>query len=152
MRFTRRRRPDDFTWTDRKLANFMRSRERARARHTSRYPLLPFDESPEELDPAAELERRRQLQHASDSRMRSHASDVWRQARRAYFACPRDVREAIQAAWRAWGGPADATYFLYVVERHNGARDERARQYQEAQQALRRQACAELDSQGGLFV
>lgn len=151
MRFNRRRRPDDFTWTDRKLANYMRSRERAKARHASRYPLLPFDGSPGELNPPAELERRRHLQHVSDSRMRSHASDVWRKARRAYFACSREVREAIQAAWRAWGGPADATYFLYVVECHNGVRDQRDRQYREEQQTLRNQARAELDAQGGLF-
>ena len=151
MRFRRRPKVEAFEWTGRKLSAYLRRGERERSRLRRDYPLLGELQDEAEM-PAPDLERSRRHSQAlaSDRQMRDLAAKHWRKGRQAYFACTRDTQLAIQAEWRRWQGPVDATYFIYVVEKHSGAQEARRRRLAEEHQQLLDRFAQEDGRQGAL--
>lgn len=129
MRFDRRRRVEGSTWTARKEAAFLQRHKRLEKRIERDYPLFTVEFAPApETDVEAEKARRDRMALKGDQDMRDLCAKHWRSARAAYFACPPAVRAQITDEWRRWRGPAEAGYFRYVVEKHNGAAEEKAQQ------------------------
>jgi uncharacterized protein YbdZ (MbtH family) len=128
MRFDRREKPPQFSWTARKLALFRSRAARRKAKLDKDYPLfadqIPIPPALSEADEAA---RRQADLIRTEQRWRDLMAAHWRHGRRQYFACDVDLREQIRQAWVAWRGPATPGYFIYVVEQHNGKAAERAR-------------------------
>lgn len=153
MRFDRTPRVEGLTWTARKEAAYLRRHKRAQDRIDRDYPLFAHQFSPTRInDVEAEKERRERMALAGDQRMRDLYAKHWREARAAYFACEQTVREQIIAEWTGWRGPARAGYFIYVVEKHSGAADERARQYHARVAKLRAPIEKQLDAESSLTL
>jgi hypothetical protein len=128
MRFDRREKPPQFSWTARKLALFRSRAARRKAKQEKDYPLfadqIPLPPAISEADEAA---RRHAVSVRTEQRYRDLMAAHWRHGRRQYFACNADLRQQIRQAWMIWRGPATPGYFIYVVEQHNGIAAERAR-------------------------
>ena len=153
MRFDRTPRAEGLTWTARKEAAYLRRHKRAQDRIDRDYPLFAHQFSPPPMnDVDAEKERRERLALAGEQRMRDLYAKHWRDARAAYFACEPMVRERIIAEWTSWRGPARATYFIYVVEKHSGAADERDRRYRAGLAELRARIEKQLDAESSLAL
>ncbi|MFM0608809.1 hypothetical protein PQR05_30190 [Paraburkholderia sediminicola] len=153
MRFDRRVRFEPLTWTARKEAAYLGRHKRAQAKIDREYPLFAHQFVPEPLnDVEVEKERRERMALAGEQRMRDLEAKHWREARAAYFACEQTVRQEIIAEWTGWRGPARAGYFIYIVEKHNGAADERARQYRTRVLELRTQIEKRLDAECSLSL
>jgi hypothetical protein len=151
MRFDRTPRFEGLTWTARKEAAYLRRHKRAQDRIDRDFPLFAHQFAPAPIDDIdAEKERRQRLAMAGEQRMRDLNAKHWREARAAYFACAQVVRAQIVAEWTSWRGPAKATYFIYIVEKHNGAAEERARQYRVRNAGLRARIEKQLDAESSL--
>lgn len=152
MRFTRQPRYEAYQWTDRKKAAHLKRDARAQARVERDYPLFV-----EEFKPAPSLSvedegaRREHLAKQSEQSMRDLSAKHWRAARRAYFACSKEVRAAIRAAWSSWTGPLNAGNFSYVVRKHNGELEQLALQMRQRDAAMRERIYAQFSAQADLL-
>lgn len=153
MRFRRRHKLEAFEWTVRKRAMFEQRGERERARLASAYPLihehLPCHNGVTRTADE-EAARRAASMKATEQDMRDFVARTWRQARRAYFACPADTRRSIKQEWQRWPGPAEANYFLYVVEKHNGAAEVRRIRIRDAEEVFHKRHGVDDSAQGKL--
>lgn len=121
MRFDRKPKPEEFKWTARRLALFRSKAARAKARLSAAYPLFADQiELPPQLSEEEEAQRRQIVAIRAEQRLRDLLAAHWRHGRRQYFACDESTRAQIMLMWRAWSGPALPSYFIYVVEKHNG--------------------------------
>jgi hypothetical protein len=153
MRFDRRPRVEGLTWTARKEAAYLRRHKRAQEKIDRAYPLFVHQFVPAPVnDVDAEKERRERMALAGDQRMRNLEAKHWSEGRAAYFACEPSVRGQIISEWTRWRGPARAGYFIYVVEKHSGAAEERERQYRDRVAKLRAQIEKQLDTECSLTL
>ncbi|MFL9995287.1 hypothetical protein PQR34_32180 [Paraburkholderia sediminicola] len=153
MRFDRRLRFEPLTWTARKEAAYLGRHKRAQAKIDREYPLFAHQFVPAPLNGVeVEKARRERMALVGEQRMRDLEAKHWREARAAYFACEPTVRQQIVAQSAGWRGPARAGYFMYIVEKHNGAADERDRQYRIRISALRTQIENRLDAERSLSL
>ncbi|WP_176060281.1 hypothetical protein [Paraburkholderia sp. BCC1876] len=151
MRFDRTPRFEGLTWTARKEAAYLRRHKRAQDKIDRDFPLFAHQFAPAPMnDVDAEKERRQRLALAGEQRMRDLDAKHWREGRAAYFACGRAVRERIMVEWTSWRGPAKALYFIYVVEKHSGAAEERARECRAREAALRARIEQQFDAAASL--
>lgn len=153
MRFDRRPKFEEYTWTRRKLQAFMQRAARRRQRLERAAPLLAtvlHEEPSVAPNPDVELAQRQASAAASEQRMRDLDAKHWRQARSAYFACPAELRAVVRRAWLQWRGPATAFYFGYVVSIHDGSREAQLKRLAQEEQALRDRIAAERTAQGQL--
>jgi hypothetical protein len=68
-----------------------------------------------------------------------------------YFACSVEVRAMVTDAWRRWRGPAQPGYFVYVLERHNGVAEQKARQRDAERAELHARIKRDLSAQAALL-
>lgn len=156
MRFDRMRRAEPYNWTARKERAFPTRHTRVAKKIERDYPLFSDEFAPEpETDVEGERVRREQMTRRSDQRMRDLQAEHWRKGRAAYFACEPDVRARIEDEWLRWRGPAGPTYFIYVVEKHNGEAERRSARIAEREAEIRarvaEQIAAERATQGQLL-
>lgn len=153
MRFDRQPRYEEYQWTRRKEAMFLKRHERVAQKLERDYPLFADQLAPApETDVDAEKALRIDRARKSERRMRDLDASQWRAGRASYFACDRETRVRIMAEWRAWPGPAKPQYLIYVVEKHNGVGEERTRRMRERDAELREQLLPILDAQGDLLL
>ncbi len=127
MLFTPYSRPEQFTWTARKLAAAKSKPDRKALQQDQQYPLLVgLLPTPAPFDQQAETERRRLVDLKQISTMRDFHAGVWKAARRDFFAADHDQKHAIRTAWRDWTGPRTSTYFRYLVDLHTGVMEARS--------------------------
>ena len=143
MRFRRRPPLDGLNLSSRKEMAFERKKKREQERH----PLFADEIAAGQSSWDQEATRREILSHRIEQEWRGRIASWWKKGRRLYFAEPIEVRQKIMAEWRAWTGPADATYFIYIVEIHNGTMATRDQAMKAATLAARRKARAEVGIQ-----
>ncbi|AOJ10056.1 hypothetical protein [Burkholderia mayonis] len=152
MRFDRKVRYEDYVWTRRKELAFLNRHKRVAQKLERDYPLFADQIAPApETDVDAEKARRMERARADEQVMRDLDACHWRTGRALYFACDPETRARIMAEWRSWRGPAKPTYFIYVVEKHNGVGEERRRRIREEDAALRARIAQALNAQGDLL-
>ncbi|MGG2041466.1 hypothetical protein [Burkholderia gladioli] len=152
MRFDRKVRFEEYAWTRRKELAFLNRHKRAARKLERDCPLFADQLAPApETDVDAEKARRMQRAQENEQMMRDLDARHWRSGRASYFACCPEIRSRIMAEWKKWPGPAKATYFIYVVEKHNGVSEERSRRIREEEAARGERISAALPSQGELL-
>ncbi|THJ46736.1 hypothetical protein E9536_39520 [Burkholderia sp. LS-044] len=152
MRFDRKVRYEDYVWTRRKELAFLNRHKRVAKKLERDCPLFADQLAPApETDVDAEKARRVKQAREDEQVMRDLDARHWRAGRASYFACDPETRARIMAEWRGWRGPAKPTYFIYVVEKHNGMGEERRRRNREENAALRARLAPLLNSQGDLL-
>lgn len=142
MRFRRRPRIDGLRFSNRKAVAF----ERRKQREQDRLPLFAAEIAASQISWEQEQTRREMLSFKTEQEWRSRIASWWRKGRALYFAEPIETRKKIMDAWRAWAGPTDATYFIYIVELHNGTIAARAEAMKAAGLAARQRAVVELQA------
>lgn len=148
MRFDRREKIEGFCWTDRKKAAYQRKISKALEKANAAVPLFAgLIAVPAPLSPEAEEVRRNRLCLDSEQYMRDSEAKGWRKGRQLYFACSPEIKAAIRAEWRNWRGPARPTYFIYVVEKHNGDYERRRQRISEQEAEIRRTVSGKLAAQ-----
>lgn len=151
MRFERRPRMTGYTWTRRKEAAYLQRHVRVARRIERDVPLFAEQFAPQpETDVDAERARRERRAIDGEQTMRNLDARHWRKGRAAYFACPPELRLQIAEEWNRWRGPLHATYFIYVVEKHNGEAERRRLYYEERRRALVERICCDLNAQAEL--
>ncbi|MCA8224938.1 hypothetical protein [Burkholderia multivorans] len=152
MRFDRKVRYEDYFWTRRKELAFLNRHKRVAQKLLRDCPLFADQLVPApETNIEAEKDRRIKRAREDEQVMRDLDARHWRAGRASYFACDPEIRARIMAEWRSWRGPAKPTYFIYVVEKHNGVGEERRRRIREEDDALRARLARRLCSQGDLL-
>lgn len=143
------------TWTGRKLQAFMQREQRQRRKVDQDFPLLGaalLVEPAPTPNPDAELAARRARSAATEKSMRDLTTKHWRKGRAQYQACDVQTQEAIRCAWAAWTGPANASMFIYVVEKHSGEAERRRQEIRARDAELRQQVRVGTPAQGQLNV
>lgn len=79
---------------------------------------------------------RERVAQECDQSMRDLLAKQWRCARAQYFACSVEVRPIVTDEWRRWRSPARPGYFVYVLQKHNGVAEQKARQREAERAAL----------------
>lgn len=143
MRFRRRQPLEGLTLSSRKALAF----ERRKKREQDRFPLFAEEIAATQSSWDQEQARREHMAQRIEQEWRDRIAGWWRKGRRMYFAEPIETREKIMAAWREWTGPADATYFIYIVELHNGTIDARSAAMNAEHQAARARIAASRSRQ-----
>ncbi|WP_341743130.1 hypothetical protein [Azonexus hydrophilus] len=138
MRFRRRQPFEGLTLSHRKALAF----ERKKKREQDRFPLFAEEIAANQSSWDQEQARREQMSRRIEQEWRDRIAGWWRKGRRMYFAEPLDTRKKIMSAWREWTGPADATYFIYIVELHNGTLAARSSAMNAEHQAARERIVA----------
>ncbi|KVK87671.1 hypothetical protein WJ47_12655 [Burkholderia ubonensis] len=152
MRFDRKVRYEGYVWTCRKELAFLNRHKRVAQELERDYPLFADQIAPApETDVDSEKARRMKQAREDEQVMRDLDARHWRAGRASYFACDPETCARIMAEWRGWCGPAKPTYFIYVVEKHNGVGEERRRRIREEDAALRARLATVLHSQGDLL-
>ncbi len=138
VRFDRKTRYEEYAWTRRKEVAFLNRHKRAIRKLERDCPLFADQLAPApETDVDAEKVRRLTRSRETEQVMRDLDARHWRSGRASYFACDLAIRARIMAEWKNWRGPAKPTYFIYVVEKHNGVAEERARRIRDEEAARR---------------
>lgn len=143
MRFRRRQPFEGLTLSNRKALAFERKKKRER----DRFPLFAEEIAATQSSWDQEQARREHMAQRIEQEWRDRIAGWWRKGRRMYFAEPIETREKIMSAWREWTGPAEATYFIYVVELHNGTIDTRSAAMNTKNQAARERITASRSRQ-----
>lgn len=152
MRFDRKVRYEEYVWTRRKELAFLNRHKRVAQKLQRDYPLFADQIAPApKTDVDSEKARRMKRAREGEQAMRDLDARHWRAGRASYFECDPETRARIMAEWRGWRGPAKPTYFIYVVEKHNGVGEERQRRIREDAAALRARLAPILHSQGDLL-
>jgi hypothetical protein len=137
MRFDRYPKLEGHCWTRRMEVLHLRRQERAIEKVAQAYPLFSDQiEVPQVRSVEEEKAHRDRLLLLSEQRTRDLFARHWRGARREYFACAPHVRARIRDEWNRWTGPAKPVYLSYVIEKHNGVREEKSRQHREREVAM----------------
>lgn len=118
--------------------------ERKKKREQDRHPLFAEEIAAGQTSWEQEAIRRELASIRTEQEWRNRVAGWWRKGRRMYFAAPAEIRQKISAYWNAWTGPADATYFIYVVELHNGDMAARNEILKVRDKASRKKALAEF--------
>lgn len=148
MRFDRRRRLTGSTWTKRKEAAYLQRHKRVALRIERDVPLFADQYEPQpDTDVEAEKARRDRRATEGEQTMRNLDAKHWRKGRAAYFACEPEMRARITEEWNRWRGPLRATYFIYIVEKHNGEAERRRQYYDEQHRKLLERILPDLNSQ-----
>lgn len=154
MRFQRKPRYEGFTWTDRKKKAHSRRPDREQQRIERDYPLFAGGDGFQPL-PALSFEeegaQRAARGQALEQTLRDLDAKTWRECRRAYFACPADVRAAIRAQWLAWTGPLNPGNFSYVLRKNNGELAALDARWKAERAALRASITAQVTAQADLI-
>ncbi|MDN7805742.1 hypothetical protein [Burkholderia gladioli] len=138
MRFDRKIRYEEYAWTRRKELAFLNRHKRAARKLERDCPLFADQLAlAPETDVDAEKVRRLTRSRETEQVMRDLDARHWRSGRASYFACDLSIRAQIMAEWKNWRGPAKPNYFIYVVEKHNGVAEERARRIRDEEAARR---------------
>ncbi|WP_049097663.1 hypothetical protein [Burkholderia cepacia] len=148
MRFDRRRRLTGSTWSKRKETAFLQRHKRVAKRIERDVPLFADQFAPQpETDVEAEKARRNRCAIEGEQSMRDLDAKHWRKGRSAYFACVPELRARIIEEWNNWRGPLRATYFIYIVEKHNGEAERRRRYHDEQRRELIKRILPDPNSQ-----
>lgn len=145
MKFERKPRYEPFTWSERKQQAFLNKPAREQKKNQVKYPLFADQlETPAARSLQDEIELRLAQAASSEMTMRNFHARVWREARSQYFACTPEIRGVIRQAWNEWRGPLTSTYFIYVVELHNGVAEARNIAIKQKDELLRKIVAAKL--------
>ena len=136
MKFRRQERYS-YHWTPAKEAAYLRKPQRVQNKLAARYPLIADQITTPQSTLEAEKQRREEMSIKSEMNMRKFRANQWREARKLYFLCDTHTREIIKKAWQDGVYPADPTYLIYVIEKHNGDYQRRCDFYAEQDRILR---------------
>lgn len=148
MKFVRRARIERITLEGRKAAAF----RRRQARELARYPLLAAEIAEAQIGIEDAEAKRNIMAEASEQRRRDLEAEVWKSARRNYFASDENIKSDIRAMWATWAGPKTCTYFSYVVDLCTGEFDRRSMAAKERERAIRRKVWSSYGTQSALVL
>jgi hypothetical protein len=108
---------------------------RALAREREDWPLFAEEIAEGQPTPEERVQTMDAMQVAHWQRIRQHAADTWRAARRILFSLPAEQRDRLLAEWQAAPYPAGAASFADFLWQRTGRRASMERADAERQQA-----------------